>query len=220
MQKKLIAIKSAGRGSMRAVIYARLSPTTKKAGDSGLHVGIERQIDGCKKALLAQNDDLVKVYIDEFVSGKSHEYMANFNEMIKAADTFDVVYCLKVDRFGRNFKEGVATIQELEAKGKFIHFVQENARTDSMFGRLVVNVLLSVSEWVREDILRKTAEGREKAKLEGRLGRPEKKIDRAELVKLLKIPGMKKRRIAELLGVSLSRLYIEMKDMKIVEYKE
>lgn len=203
---------------LKAVIYARLSPTSKKMTDSGFHVSIERQLEKNKKAIQLNEDTLVKTYIDEYRTGKSHEYMKEFENMMNDADTYDIIYCLKVDRFGRNYEDGIIALQKLTKQNKIIFFVQEGARTDNPHGRLVLHILLSVAEWNREDILRKTKEGFEKAKEEGRIGRPKKEIDRKELKKLLE-SGLPKKRIAKLLDVSSTRLYEEINEIKEVRYK-
>ena len=91
---------------MRGVIYARYSP-----GPDQTERSIEGQVADCQ-AYADRNDiDVVGVYADRHVSGRSVKGRMEFQKMIKDAERglFDCVVTWKIDRFGRDRYDIAAT---------------------------------------------------------------------------------------------------------------
>ena len=79
---------------MRGVIYARYSEGPRQTDQS-----IEGQVADCKAYALEKGIDIVDVYADRHVSGKSLEGRDEFQRMMRDADRkrFDVVVVWKIE---------------------------------------------------------------------------------------------------------------------------
>ena len=174
----------------RGYSYARNSPTKKKKSidiDSDISnvYSIAEQIKKTRMMSQMDNVALIKEFKDEYISGKTNIYMTNFNEMINSIieknniDNIDIIYCWRVDRFGRNQTEMLNTIKKLIDKNIFVKFVDGGFSTNSTMGRMLMGILSSFSEWQREEIVINTTIGREKEYLlhPEKFGRPKVKID-------------------------------------------
>ena len=84
---------------MRGVIYARYSEGPRQTDQS-----IEGQVADCRAFAEEKGIDILEVYADRHISGKSTEGRDEFLRMMRDADRhkFDVVIVWKIDRFGRS----------------------------------------------------------------------------------------------------------------------
>tara|TARA_Y100000296_G_scaffold82589_1_gene111985 strand:+ start:219 stop:881 length:663 start_codon:yes stop_codon:yes gene_type:complete len=202
----------------KAVIYARNSPTKKKKGKEDVYIAysIENQKNKCEKQIQADENTFIKMYYDEYVSGKAQEYMKEFKQLMDDAKLkkFDIIYCLRVDRFGRNIREMLNSEKELRDLGIYIKFVEQGFVTDDTFGRMIMNIMASIAEWQREVIITNTTIGRELAYEENpdKFGRPKAKIDWTFVNKHLELKdtegkyGYSWSKIAKLLHISTATL--------------
>ena len=81
--------------------------------------------------------------------------------LVENGDVKSVVV-MKLDRLMRNFTEGVIFIKYLLDNDVKIISVMEQIDTSSVSGRLLVNILLSMSEMERDTIVQRLSNGKEK----------------------------------------------------------
>lgn len=171
---------------MKIAIYARVSPTKKKdikisKDVDTLAYSINNQLTRCRKQAEIDNNIVFNEYYDEYISGKSQEYMKQFQRMIEDAKLkkFEKIYCLRVDRFGRNLQQMINTQKELQKLNIHLKFVEQSLDTSDKFGRMVMGMMASVAEWQRETIIENTTLGRLRAyeKNPEKFGRPKVEID-------------------------------------------
>lgn len=165
---------------MKIAIYCRVSPTRKEQKEFTAK-SIKDQLEICRNHANIDKHQIYKEYIDQYVSGKAQEYMLSFQQMVKDAkdNKFEKIYCRRVDRFGRNLQQMVNTQKELQILNIHLKFVEQGLDTSETFGRMVMGIMASISEWQRETILENTKIGREIAyeKNPEKFGAPKKDID-------------------------------------------
>ena len=202
-----------------AVIYVRVSPTRKKTlkdekTDTDLAYSVVKQLEKCRKYADAEGDKVVEEYVDEYKSGKALEYMLAFKRLLEDANSkkFEKIYCLRIDRFGRNLKDAVNSEEKLRNLGISIKFVEQSIDTSDKFGRMIFGILMSVAEWQRETIIENTRIGREAAMEKGiKFGRKKKVID-MDTATALQNQGWSYNKIAKKLGVSTQTIITRLKD--------
>lgn len=84
---------------MTGVIYARYSESPRQTDQS-----IECQVTDCKAFAERNGIEIINLYADRHISGKSVDKRLEFQRMIRDAQDhkFDVVLVWKIDRFGRD----------------------------------------------------------------------------------------------------------------------
>ena len=161
----------------------------------------------------------------EKVSGTStapRKALADMLDHVRAGDT---VYITKIDRLARSIIDLNKIVTELNSKGVSVVFIQDNltfkaGENVTAMQELMFNILGSFAQFERSLIVERTAEGRERAKRQGKhMGRPasstEKDIRKAiELMNDRKNNGLSVNDICRLTGVKRSTLYAKMKEMK------
>ena len=200
---------------MKAVIYARISPTKREDTDKELARSIKNAIELCTKKAKSNEDEVINIYKDQYVSGKEQKKMISFQEMIKDANAgkFKRIYVRRIDRFGRNLDEMIRVESELHTKGISIYSVEENLDTSSPIGRLVMHILSHVAEWKRKEIIENTARGRREAEKRGvAFGRKLKDVDMAEVIALINNTPKPMKEIAMKQDVSVGTIYKRLKD--------
>lgn len=161
--------------SIKSVIYARVSPTVHIKTENDMHLSIEESVTMCKKDAEHEGNEIIKIYKDEYVSGKSSKNMPEFNKMLQDArsGSFKRIYCRRVNRFGRNRNDMMRAEIELSELGVSLKFVENGIDTAKPFGRSIMAILAELAQMDREEILENTSRGRELAKIKGtRTGKP------------------------------------------------
>jgi DNA invertase Pin-like site-specific DNA recombinase len=138
-----------------AVAYLRVS--TDKQADRGVSLDAQR----AKVAAYAELYDveLVEVVVDAGVSAKSLERpgLACALDMLRRGHA-DALLVVKLDRLTRSVRDLGELVERYFAPGKAaLLSVGEQIDTRTAAGRLVLNVLASVSQWEREAIGERTA---------------------------------------------------------------
>lgn len=119
----------------------------------------------------------------------------------------DLFVVTRLDRLARSTVDLLGTARAIEARGAKLKSLAEAwADTATPAGRLMLTVLGGLAEFERSLIAERTAEGRARAKREGRrLGRPPKlTAHQRALVAEWRAAGQDNARIARALGVSRS----------------
>lgn len=139
----------------RTVSYLRVS--TDKQADRGVSLDAQR----AKVAAYAElyDLDLVEVIVDAGVSAKTLDRpgLVRALDMLRTGKA-DALLVVKLDRLTRSVRDLGELVERHFAPGKAaLLSVGEQIDTRSAAGRLVLNVLASVSQWEREAIGERTA---------------------------------------------------------------
>jgi DNA invertase Pin-like site-specific DNA recombinase len=142
----------------------------------------------------------------EKVSGGSREgrtELASVLEFIRPGDTLTVV---KLDRLGRNTRDVLNLVHELEQRGASLRVLEPAIDTGGPMGRMVVTVLGMVAEMELGFIHERQRAGIEAAKAKGIYkGRPAK-VDHQRIMELRK-QGMGATEIAKAVGCKRGNVY-------------
>ena len=133
-----------------AVAYLRVS--TDKQVDRG--VSLEAQREKLEAYATLYDLELVATEVDAGVSAKTLERPA-LQSALRRLENGEarVLVVMKLDRLTRSVRDLGVLVETYFAKGKWeLMSVSENINTQSAAGRLVLNVLGSVSQWEREAI--------------------------------------------------------------------
>lgn len=201
---------------MAIIGYARVSTKGQLDGNS-----IEEQ----STKIIEKYGD-IKIY-EESYSAKSTDRPI-FNKVLEEVQQGDTLVVTKLDRFCRNVKEGLETIDMLMDKGVNIHILNMGLIEDTPMGRLIVTNLLAFAEFERSMIVERTQSGKAIAKANAekrgekfKEGRPkaytQKQLNNA--LSMLSVNGGDKsyNEVAELLGISKSTLIRENNKRKAME---
>ncbi len=149
----------------RTVAYLRVS--TDKQADAG--VSLEAQQDKAKAYASLYDLSLVEVVIDAGESAKTLERpgLQRALTMLKTGKA-DALLVVKLDRLTRSVVDLGALIETYFAPGKAaLLSVSEQIDTRSAAGRLVLNILASVSQWERETIGERTRDAMKHKQAQG-----------------------------------------------------
>lgn len=140
-------------GPLRAVGYVRVS-TERQAGEG---VSLEAQAAKIRAMSEVQDAALLRVIEDAGASGKSLQ-RPGLAELLAAVEAraVDVVIVAKLDRLTRSVRDLAELLDQFARRGVSLVSVAESLDTGSAAGRLVLNVMASVSQWEREAIGERT----------------------------------------------------------------
>lgn len=149
----------------RTIAYLRVS--TDKQADKGVSLDAQR----AKVEAYAQlyDLDLVEVIVDAGVSAKTLDRpgLARALDMIRRGEA-EALLCVKLDRLTRSVSDLGKLVSGPFAPGRAaLLSVSEQIDTRSAAGRLVLNVLASVSQWEREAIGERTSTAMQHMRAEG-----------------------------------------------------
>lgn len=152
----------------RAVGYVRVS-TERQAGE-----GVSLMAQAAKVRAMAEVQDatLLRIIEDAGASGKSL-LRPGLAELLAAVEarSVDVVIVAKLDRLTRSVRDLADLLERFAKRGVSLVSVAESLDTGSAAGRLVLNVMASVSQWEREAIGERTRDAlRHKKALGQRVG--------------------------------------------------
>src|SRR5215471_1967746 len=139
----------------RAVAYLRVS--TEKQADKG--VSLEAQAANVRAYAQLYELELVDVVVDAGASAKTLDRpgLQKALEMLRTGQA-EAFLVAKLDRLTRSVVHLGQLVEDFFADGKWaLLSVGEQIDTRSAAGRLVLNVLASVSQWEREAIGERTA---------------------------------------------------------------
>jgi len=138
---------------MKAIGYVRVS--TEKQADFG--VSLEAQQEKVRAMAVVQGAELAEVIIDAGESAKSlnRPGMAKLLALVDSG-AIDTVIIAKLDRLTRSVKDLAELLERFNRRGVSLVSVADALDTRSAAGRLVLNIMVSVSQWEREAIGERT----------------------------------------------------------------
>ncbi|ANU15423.1 recombinase family protein [Planococcus halocryophilus] len=137
-------------------------------------------------------------------------------EYLREGDTFVV---FKLDRLARSITHLNKIAEELTARGITLVFIKEQIDFSTATGKLMFNMLGSFAQFERDLINDRTAEGRERARKQGkhlgRKGQPKEAVQHAlKLLANREQNGLSVNAIAKTTGVPRASIYAEAKKLK------
>jgi DNA invertase Pin-like site-specific DNA recombinase len=110
----------------------------------------------------------------------------------------------------------VAIIDRLEKKGVSLRILSMGIDTATSTGRLMLNLLASISQFEREVMLERQREGVAKAKAEGKYkGRKPTARAKSDQIIELDRQGLSRERIASQLGIGVASVYRVLKAARV-----
>lgn len=153
---------------MKAVIYARYS------SDKQTEQSIEGQVRECMEYANHNDLEIVKIYADRGISGKTDERV-EFQQMIEDSSSglFSAVIVYKLDRFARNRYDSAVYKAKLKKNGVRVLSAKE-AISDRPEGILMESLLEGMAEYYSLELAQKTFRGMRESALKCRHtgGRP------------------------------------------------
>lgn len=157
-----------------------------------------------------------KIYIDK-CSGKNTN-RPEFNKMMDYVRDGDVVYVTEWSRLSRSTMDLLTTLNTLENKGVVVKSIKEDFDTSTPQGKLILTVFAAISQFERELILQRQAEGISIAKQQGKYkGRKRNTYDDELLEKCISGLADKTMSISEVarqLNVTRQTVYNMLKRIK------
>ena len=132
---------------MKIIAYIRVS--SDKQADSGM--SLEVQESQIRKYAELYDIGLSEIIVDAGESAKSLKRPG----MLRLIELMDSNLCqgvliVKLDRLTRSVKDLCYLLERYFSKDKILISVQEKIDTNSAMGRMVMNVVMSISQWERE----------------------------------------------------------------------
>lgn len=138
---------------MRTVGYVRVS--TDRQADAG--ASLEAQSERVRAMAVVQGRALDELIVDAGESAKSLE-RPGMERLLAMVDTkaVDMVIIAKLCRLTRSVADLAELLRRFERRGVTLVSVADSLDTGSAAGRLVLNIMVSVSQWEREAIGERT----------------------------------------------------------------
>jgi DNA invertase Pin-like site-specific DNA recombinase len=180
--------------------YARTSTTDQVAG-----------LEAQERDLLAQGCERLWREQTSSVSPRNA-----LEEAISFARAGDSLVITKICRLARSVADLVAIIDRLEKKGVSLRILSMGIDTSNPTGRLMLNLLGSISQFEREVMLERQREGVAKAKAEGKYkGRKPTARAKSDQIVELDRKGITRERIAKQLGIGVASVYRVLKSARV-----
>jgi DNA invertase Pin-like site-specific DNA recombinase len=190
-----------------------------------LRVSTEEQTVQNQKLVLekwaqANSYQILDFFEDSAVSGKvPAAQRRGFQEMLEIVKTagVDAVLVYELSRVGRTFWETLDAIKAIEQYAPLVSCSPRESflqTTEPSVRKLMIGILTWVAERERDMLVQRTKDGMSRARVAGKeIGRPQKTINRSQLITLL-AENQPKAKIAKSLGVSRVTLYKELRQLR------
>ena len=141
---------------MLGAIYARYSEGPQQTEQS-----IEGQVSDCRAFAERNGIDIVEIYADRHISGKSVVGRYEFQRMLQDAQEhrFECVIVWKIDRFGRDRQDIALSKLKLKKAGVRLMYAQESV-PEGPEGIILESVLEGLAEYYSADLRQKVLRGR------------------------------------------------------------
>ena len=175
--------------------YARTSTTDQQAGfDAQL---VELEAYGCERT-----------YKEQVSAVASRDELDRAIDMLREGDKLVVT---KLYRLARNVTHMGELLQTIESKGAglvILSLGSETIDTSTATGKLILNMMVAVSQFEREMMKERQVEGIKRAKAEGKYkGRVPTAMRQADKVKTLVDAGLGRQQIMDQLSISKASYY-------------
>jgi putative DNA-invertase from lambdoid prophage Rac len=165
------------------------------------------------------NYQILDFFEDSAISGKIPAIdrcaFKDLLELVKTAPV-DAVLVYELSRVGRTFWDTLDAIKTIEEYTPLISCSPKESflqTTEPSIRKLMIGILTWVAEREREMLVQRTKDGMARAKEGGKgIGRPRKKLDKDNLIKLL-VENQPRTKIAKSLGISKATLYKELRQL-------
>lgn len=163
---------------------------------------LDRQID----ALIKYGVDKRNIYQEKITGTKRDR--EQLNKMIDELQENDIVIVADLTRVSRSTKDLLEIVDRIKSKGAAIKSLKDtwlDTTSDNPYNSFLLTVMSGLSQLERDLISQRTKEGLASAKARGRNGgRPSKRNEKADLVKMMLDNGMKIVDIVKQTGLSRS----------------
>ena len=167
------------------------------------------------------NYQMLYFFEDPSVSGKipatSRKGFQDLMEFVSLSKV-EAVLVYELSRVGRTFWDTLDAIKVIEEHSPLISCSPRESflqTTDPSIRKLMISILTWVAEREREMLVQRTKDGMNRARIAGKeIGRPQKVIDKNNLITLL-AKNNSKAKIARELGISKATLYKEFRRLNI-----
>jgi DNA invertase Pin-like site-specific DNA recombinase len=182
---------------------------------------VETQKIAITKWAKDQDYHMLYFFEDPAVSGKipatSRKGFQDLMEFVRLSKV-EAVLVYELSRVGRTFWDTLDAIKVIEEHSPLISCSPRESflqTTDPSIRKLMISILTWVAEREREMLVQRTKDGMNRARIAGKeIGRPEKVIDKNNLITLL-AENISKAKIARELGISKATLYKEFRRLNI-----
>lgn len=141
--------------STNAVIYVRFSPR-KNAADCK---SCEVQIDTCRAYCVFKGWDVVGIYRDDNISGKSMKNRPGIHEaMSKAIAESANMVIYDLSRLARNLGDQIKIVENLTEHNLGLSSCKEDINTQSPNGRMLLSIMGAVAQNLREGLAERTSD--------------------------------------------------------------
>lgn len=145
---------------MKAALYARVSTDNQD---------LEPQEEKLRRHAEREGWDF-DLYSEKASSIKERP---EFEKIMQDIEDYDKVVVTKIDRFARSLQDFLERINKVRESGAEFQALDQPINTeDEMYGEFLLNQLALFADLERKMIRRRMEEGFEKAKQEGKVGRP------------------------------------------------
>jgi putative DNA-invertase from lambdoid prophage Rac len=165
------------------------------------------------------NYQILDFFEDSAISGKIPAIdRCGFRDLLELVKTaaVDAVLVYELSRVGRTFWDTLDAIKTIEEYTPLISCSPKESflqTTEPSIRKLMIGILTWVAEREREMLVQRTKDGMARAKEGGKgIGRPQKKLDKDNLIKLL-VENQPRTKIAKSLGISKATLYKELRQL-------
>ncbi len=138
---------------MKAIAYVRVS--TEKQADFG--ISLEAQTEKIRAMTVLQGAELREIIVDAGESAKSlnRPVWERILEIVDARE-IDAIIVAKLDRLTRSVRDLADLLERFNRNGVSLVSVGESLDTGTAAGRLLLNIMTSVSQWECEAISERT----------------------------------------------------------------
>lgn len=173
---------------------------------------LDRQID----ALTKYGVDERNIYQEKITGTKrNREQLDKMLNELKINDTVIVADLTRISRSTKDLLEIVSSIKDKGASIKSIKDTWLDTTTDNPYNSFLLTVMSGLSQLERDLISQRTKEGLASAKARGRNGgRPSKRNDKEDIVKLMVKERYKIKDIIQQTGLSRTTVYRILKDLE------
>jgi len=183
----------------RCVIYSRVSTQGQE---------VENQIKLLKQIANQKGYELVEIISDVMSGAKGRKERKGFDKLIKGSirKEWDSILVWSVDRLGRNLKDLVSFLDEINAVGCELYIHQSGIDTSTPAGKMMFQMVGMFAEFERSMISERVKLGM--ARTDKKLGRPTNMNQgMIHSIKFMREQGIGVKKIATDLSIGVGTVY-------------